>query len=366
MSWGARSSARRGRVILGRGAFRLRELLGELRDRDWIFALSLSFFVAVCVWFAMSVHAFVVPSTGDILLPAFTGQTADDANAECEQLRLTCTVLVRQPSSQYPSDVVMGQQPEAGAHVRQGRAIGFILSSGVQIFPMPDLRFDSLRSATLEIARHKLHLAGTTTVADDDVPANHVLSQNPAPLTSVHEGIAVSLVLSRGPPSSVVVPTFIDLNLDEARDRAERAHVHLGQVVWTPFGLGGPPRGTVVRQSPQAGRYIDPFAPVSLQVSAGPTEYGYLVRQVHATVAIPPDYDVAHVRIEVRDQTGEWNLFDGSALGGQKLDFDLTAVGTAQVDTYIDDELQNATTIGVEPPGMPPVPKVPPEKGPRP
>jgi eukaryotic-like serine/threonine-protein kinase len=312
------------------------------------------------VWFVRSVKDFVAPSSADILLPAFAGQTLDDANAECERLGVTCSVLERDPSDRFPRDVVMAQEPTPGTRVRSGRAISFVVSTGVQIFPMPDLRFESLRNASLALGRLKLNLQSTNVVANDDVPSNYVLAQDPAPLTSVREGSSVRLTLSKGPPASIVVPSFVGQNVNEARSRAGEAHVHLGQIVWTPFGPTGPPRGVVVRQNPAASRPIDPFAPVSLQVSAGPTEYGYLVRQVHTTVAVPPSTEVARVRLEVRDQTGDWNVYDGYAQGGQKLDLTVTAVGTAEVDTYVNEELLNATKVGVEPPGLPAVPKVPP------
>jgi beta-lactam-binding protein with PASTA domain len=126
----------------------------------------------------------------------------------------------------------------------------------------------------------------------------------------------------------------------------------LGQVVWTPFGPDGPARGTVVRQSPAAGTNIDPFTLTSLQVSAGPTEYGYLVRQVHVTAAIPLRDDTAHVRMQVRDDTGTWNVYDGYAQGGAKLDLTVTAIGTAELDTYVNNELLDVTTIGKEPPQL--------------
>jgi len=320
-------------------------------------ALSLAFFVAVFVWFVRSVKDFVAPSATDILVPAFAGQTLEDANVECERLGVTCSVLERDASDRFPRDVVMGQQPAAGTRVRAGRAISFVVSTGVQIFPMPDLRFESMRNASLELGRLKLDLELTTSVANDDVPANYVIAQDPVPLTSVREGSSVRLTLSKGPPTSVTLPSFVDLGIDEARDRAVQARVHLGQIVWTPFGPAGPPRGRVVRQSPPAGRLIDPFAPVSLQVSAGPTEYGYLVRQVHTTVTVPPNDNAVRVRLQVRDQTGAWDVYDAYAQGGQKLDLNVTAVGTAELDTYINEELLNATKIGVEPPGLPAPPK---------
>jgi beta-lactam-binding protein with PASTA domain len=263
-----------------------------------------------------------------------------------------CTVIARQPSEQYPLDVVMGQQPAPGAHVREGRAVSLIVSTGIHIFAMPDLRFESLRNVTLALGNVKLQLAGTKIVPNNDIPANHVVDQNPPPLTSVREGTAVTLTLSKGPPTNVKVPNFVNMGIDAARDAAQAGKVHLGQVVWTPFGVEGPARGTVVRQSPPAGQLIDPFTLVSLQVSAGPAEYGYLVRQVHVTAAIPLRDDAAHVRMQVRDETGTWNVFDGNAQGGAKLDLNVTAIGTAELDTYVNNELLDVAKIGTEPPAL--------------
>jgi beta-lactam-binding protein with PASTA domain len=330
--------------------------LRELLDRDWVLALALAFFVAVVVWFGRSVQDFF-GSSGDVLVPAFTGQTYDDAMTECGQLHLACTVVARQPSEQYPLDVVMGQEPAQGSHVREGRAISLVVSTGIHIFPMPDLRFESLRNARLQLGNVKLDLAGTKVVPNDDVPANYVVQQIPPPATSVREGTSVTLTLSKGPPSNIKVPNFVDMGIDAARDAAAAAKIHLGQVVWTPFGPDGPARGTVVRQSPPAGQVIDPFVLTSLQVSAGPTEYGYLVRQVHVTAAIPLADDTAHVRMQVRDETGTWNVYDGYAQGGAKLDLTITAIGTAELDTYVNNELLDVATLGVEPPQLHPSPK---------
>ncbi len=337
----------------------VRSAYSELLDRDWVLALALAFFVAVLVWFARSVQDFFGGSSADVLLPAFTGQTVDDATGECTRLQLACTVVARQPSEQFPRDVVMAQQPPAAAHVRAGRAISLVVSTGINIFPMPDVRFESLRNVQLLLGNVKLHLAGTKTVPNNDIPADHVVDQVPPPLTSVREGTDVTLTLSKGPPVNLKVPNFVNMSIDSARDAATAAKVHIGQVVWTPFGPDGPARGTVVRQSPAAGAIIDPFALTSLQVSAGPTEYGYLVRQVHVTAAIPLRNDTARVRMQVRDETGTWNVYDGYAQGGQKLDLNVTAIGTAELDTYINNELLDSAKLGVEPPRPSPPPRSP-------
>lgn len=337
-------------------ARRLRSLVADLIDRDWALALALAFLVAVVIWFGRSVNDFFGGSSTDVLVPAFTGQTLDDAVAGCSRAHLTCTVVARETSDTYPVNVVMGQQPAQSALVREGRSVSLIVSNGVQIFPMPDLRFESLRNASLALGNARLHLAGTRMVANDDVPAMHVVEQDPVPLTSVRQGSDVHLALSKGPPGNVTVPNFVNFSIDGARDLAAGSKIHLGQIVWTSFGANGPPRGTIVRQAPAAGRRIDPFEPVSLQVSAGPHEFGYLVRQVHVTAAIPIAKDTAEVRMEVRDETGTWNVYDGFAQGGAKLDLNVTAVGAAELDTYVNNELLNATVLGKEPPTPAPSP----------
>jgi beta-lactam-binding protein with PASTA domain len=325
-------------------------MLRWLLDRDWVFALSLAFTVGVVVWFGRSVQDFFGGNVADVLVPSVVGQTIDDARAEATRLNLTADIVANRASDQYPKDVVMGQQPAAGTHVREGRRLSLVVSTGVTIFPMPDLRYQSLREANLDLGQRKLSLAHTTVVANDDVPAMHVLAQNPPPLASVHEGVAVSLTLSKGPPQGVRVPNLVGMFVDDARDEATRDHIHLGQIVWTPFGHSGPARGIVMHQKPEAGGFIDPFEPVSLQVSAGPDQYGYLVRQVHATTTIPMTQDTATVRIQVSDQTGTWNVYNAYAQGGQKLEFNLTVIGTAELDTYVNNELVNQSTLGVEPP----------------
>ena len=333
-----------------------RARLASMLDRDWVLALSLAFAVGVVVWFGRSIKDFFGPSAASVLIPAFSGQTQSDAQAECARLQLRCVVLATQPSDRFPKDVVMSQQPASGARVRAGRQVSLIVSSGVTIFPMPDLRYESQRNASLELNRRKLQLEKTTIVADSDVPANYVVAQDPPPLSSVREGSKVSLTLSKGPPSAVHVPSFAGKTIDEARALAQRSRIHLGQIVWTPFGPSGPPRGEIVRQNPGPGAEIDPFEEVSLQVSAGPGVYGYLVRQVHVAATVPARNDAANVRIEVRDETGVWNVYDAFAQGGQKIDLNVTAIGSAEVDTYVNNELLNQTRIGKEPPLPSPTP----------
>lgn len=333
---------------------------GLLRQ-DWLLAFALAFFVGVFVWFGRAIHDFMVPSAPQLVAPTLVGQTEADAVDEAQRLRLNAVIVEHETSDSYPQDVVMSQEPKPGTAVREGRQISLVISNGVQIFAMPDLRFESMREVGLDLSRDKLILGHVRQVNDDEIPANHVVAQDPVPLTSVRVGTVVDLDVSNGAPSAVRAPKFVGLTIDAARSLALQQRIHIGQIVWTPFGRYGPPHGEVVRQNPGPDARVDEFDTVSLQVSAGPRESGYLVRQIHATATVPESDKIERMRLEVRDQTGTWNVFDAYAQPRQKLDFNLTVVGTAELDTYINNELVSSQTLGVEPP----LPSLPPDEAER-
>jgi serine/threonine-protein kinase len=321
--------------------------------QDWFLAIALAFFVGVVVWFGRAIVDFVQPSAKELTVPTLVGQTLTDAMHSADRDKLQAVVVARQPSDRYPKDLVIRQDPPAGADVREGRQISLVVSTGVQIYPMPDLRYETLREVNLDLSHYKLSLGRVRQVDSFEVPANRVVSQDPPPLSSVRVGTVVNVDFSKGSQQNVKVPSFVGLTIDEARDRAQHQRIRLGQIVWTPFGRWGPPRGAIVRQSPYAGASIDSAETVSLQVSAGPRESGYLIRQVHATATVPDNQDGSEkavtLRLEVRDETGSWNVYNAFAQPKQRLDLNLTVVGTAELDMYVNNELLNSTKLGAEP-----------------
>ncbi len=323
--------------------------------QDWLFALALALFVGVTVWFGRAIQDFLVPPSRAIGVPTFVGQTLTDAFATAQRTNLKASVVQRTPSDRYPKDVVIRQDPEPGAQVREGRQVSLVVSTGVVIFAMPDLRYESLREVGLDLSHFHLQLGKVRNVSSDEVPANRVVAQDPLPLTSVRVGTVVNVDISKGGPPATRVPSFTDLTIDQARQIATDDHIQLGQIVWTPFGRYGPQRGVVVRQNPAFNTVVEPGQPVSLQVSAGPRESGYVIRQVHATATVPDDAAQTAgksptVRVSVTDETGTWNVYNAYAEPKQKLDFNLTVVGTAELDVFVNNELIDSAKLGTEPP----------------
>jgi serine/threonine-protein kinase len=247
----------------------------------------------------------------------------------------------------------MNQQPQPGMRVRAGRQVSLVISDGVQTILMPDLRYQSLRDARLDLAHSRLALAKVTYMRSDDIPPDHVISQSPDPLVSVTQGAPVSLLVSKGGITSIKLPDFTNMTIDEARGLAAGLHIKLGQVVWTPLGAKGPPHGKIVHQKPDPGTTIGPYDVLSLDVSAGPRESGRIIHQTHVMAAVPPaeagNNQPLHVRFSVSDELGSYDLFTGYAQPGEKFDFNITTVGTSAIYFFVNDTLLGQTKVGQEP-----------------
>lgn len=328
-------------------------LIERYLPRDWVFPIVFAAFVGVLVWFGHSVQEFLLPGPNTVTVPSFVGMALPDAQNDITRMKLKSNVVGHAPSNQYPRGVVMNQEPQAGMRVRAGRQVSLVVSDGVQTILMPDVRYQSLRDASLDLSHSRLQLAKTTYVRNDDIPPDHVISQYPEPLVSVTQGTAVSLLVSKGGVTSIKVPNFAHMKIDEARGLAAALHIKLGQIVWTPLGKKGPPHGEVVLQKPAAGTTIGPYDYVSLDVSAGKNESGRLIHQTHVLAAVPPaepgQNQPLRVRFSVSDATGSYDLFNGFGQPGEKFDFNVTTVGTSAIYFFVNDTLLGETKVGQEP-----------------
>lgn len=314
----------------------------------------LACFVGVVVWFGHDIVRFLAPPADTVTVPAFVGQTLGDATKEIARIQLTSHVIADATSDHYPKGIIINQRPDAGTTVRQGREVSFVVSDGLITRLMPDMRYQSMREVDLDLARVRLHLGTITYAKNDLVPQGQVVDQDPQPLSNVREGDRVNLVLSKGGSPALSVPNFVGMTIDAARTMARKSGVKLGQIVWTPLGGGAAPHGAVVRQSPSASAKIPAYTPVSLDVSAGPNESGYLLRQVHVAAAIPIPQNIAPgdsvvVRLRVHDATGSYDAYRAFAQPGQRLDFTVSTLGTSVVDLYVNNVLVGERRLGNEP-----------------
>ena len=130
-----------------------------------------------------------------------------------------------------------------------------------------------------------------TNAYSDTVPAGTVLTQTPAPGTTLSEADHVVLTISQGPiiiPSSV--PTLIGLSEREAISRLLSAGLTVGEVCYVPSER---PAGIVLSQSTPATSLAEPGSAVSFTVSAG---YSYSQKTVPSLYGLTPDEAAVRLR----------------------------------------------------------------------
>jgi serine/threonine-protein kinase len=159
---------------------------------------------------------------------------------------------------------VTEQSKRPGERVPEQTVVRITVNKGPKTFPVPTFTGLSLEGARQTASQYKLVLAPPREV-DSTKSADTVVDQNPAPGTSIVEGGTVTLTISRG--NLTVVPDVIGKT-------PAAAGALLGEAGLQPrvqLVESTEPEGTVIRQSPAAGKKAKKGSVVVIYVAEKPT-----------------------------------------------------------------------------------------------
>ncbi|WP_447036881.1 Stk1 family PASTA domain-containing Ser/Thr kinase [Streptomyces sp. DSM 118878] len=125
-------------------------------------------------------------------------------------------------SDEIEKGSVVSTDPRAGFTRKADSAVALVVSKGEEI-KVPDVRGDALDDAREDLEEDGLKVRiAPARVYSTDVDKGGVVRQSPAPDTSLAEGDAVTLTLSKG-PEMIEVPDVTGMEVGEATDELERA-----------------------------------------------------------------------------------------------------------------------------------------------
>jgi serine/threonine-protein kinase len=230
----------------------------------WIGSVAL-LVVAIAAFFfvAQSLNTEDVQDTL-VELPNLVGLTQERALEELLDLGLRFTIVDR-PSDDVAAGEVAETRPIAGTLVDPADRVTLFVSSGPETFTVP-----RVIGRDVVAARDALIEAGfvfeIVPVADDVVPANEVIDQDPPAGTNHPPGTSITLTVSAG-PEEVVLPEYAGFSLEDALN----ALVNLGvQVQIVKEFHPTIPDDEVIRTEPRALEIITKNDQVTLFVSQGP------------------------------------------------------------------------------------------------
>jgi serine/threonine-protein kinase len=134
---------------------------------------------------------------------------------------------------------------------------------------VPSVKGLSLAEARREIIAAGLQVGEVSYQEDDSAPNGTVIEQVPGIDQPVEDNTPVALVLSRG-KQTVTVPQVTGRTVAEARERLEKANLHVGEV--QDIFHESVPKGLIVKQGIAPGTKVEAGAGVDLTVSKGVEE----------------------------------------------------------------------------------------------
>ncbi len=201
-------------------------------------------------------------------------------------------------------------------------------SSLVQV---PDVAGMTPAAARERLASLGLEYRQVGARGSENIPAGAVLSQDPAPGTSVPPKSVVEVVLSRG-PQQVAVPAVTEMSLEQAKRYLEDRGLACGQVRRDYHDRI--PAGYIAGTFPPANTRLSPGSKVDIVVSLGPRPptpeppplpeppEGGTGREETIVYTVPADLPgagKANVTIEMLDDTGRHIIYQGQHRRGDRL-----------------------------------------------
>ena len=135
-----------------------------------------------------------------VQVPSITGKTKEEAEAALTTIGLTLSVQSEEWSNTVPSGTVISQNINVGQEVDPGRAVGVVISKGVEQVQVPNILNNTRASAESTLIQSGLVMQiAVQRVHSDTVVEGSVLDFEPGAGVMVDRGTIVTVTLSAGP-----------------------------------------------------------------------------------------------------------------------------------------------------------------------
>jgi eukaryotic-like serine/threonine-protein kinase len=265
------------------------------------------------------------------------GLTITEARPEVEAEGLFLKVVDHRFDAAAPEGTILFQEPPAGQIVKIGRPLHVTVSLGRKRSRVPELQGLPLGEGAVLLGSAGFAVGRRTAIIDERLPAGAIVASEPAAGEELKEGLAVDLLISRGPDRRSAMPSLLGAALPEA----------LALMRGREFGLEdlhtelrpGLPHNTVVRQEPLPGSLVAPQEKVSLWISRSPFDASFEPTERFELVSysVPPALDSARLTILTRWQGQEKILLEGRYPGGEEVKIPVAARHGMEVHIQIND-----------------------------
>jgi serine/threonine-protein kinase len=276
----------------------------------------------------------------EVMVPDVVGKPAETARSLLtnENLRVQITEAF---NDQVPAGYVISQQPQAGQIVKERRAIQIILSRGLDVTAIPDLKGLQRREAEARIRSTGLKVGIISEEYSATVPVDAIISQNPRPPGQVAKGILIDIVVSKGKsPQQISVPNFIGESMQSVLARIEALHLKVGRIRETSTTRFAP--GMISSQAPLPGSSVYEGTTIDLEVAR--SEAG-IPKRARIQFVVPDGPIRQACRIIVTDANGERVVYENVHRPGERVEKVVEGTGQMTVRAIVNNKLVQEQTF---------------------
>lgn len=299
------------------------------------------------------VWLYFTRGVSNTVVPELTGRQLEEVRTFVQDRDLRIRVH-KKSSLESPEGEIIRQIPNAGALIKETRAIELYVSKGPEMLSVPNLVGESLLEARNFLRRNRemegdenpsFYLGNISRVFSEHQPEDHIVAQQPRPDQRAVQGSEIDILLSKGSwPRRTTIPDLVGLNLDKARDVLRENHLNAGNIRYTY--RSDSPATVVLEQFPPEGRIVQRRQSVTLTANLDEPDEPEN-RVVYSYVRINPPLDVleGHLRVVMNDRRGSRVVFDDMVQPGETVQFLASVEGKAQLFLYWNGEFYQYRTL---------------------
>ncbi|WP_346354539.1 Stk1 family PASTA domain-containing Ser/Thr kinase [Azotosporobacter soli] len=297
------------------------------RRRRWSFIVALLLLAGFAGGAFLSYGKFW--SSREVTVPDVVGKQVDIARNVLlnQNLRIT---LSESYDDKVPLGHVISQYPEAGAVVKEQRAITVVVSKGSEVTTVPDLKGLNRRDAEAKLKSAGLTIGRVDEVYNPELPLESVISQNPRPPAQVNKNTPIDLVINHNSGvKKVALPDWRGLPLPGVTAQAESLKLKIGKVTEEASERYAP--GTVISQNPSGGAEVIEDSSVDLVVS----KTGSSTKRVGVQITVPDGPSRQTVQIVVNDAAGKRTVYENVHKPGDRIEKTVEGSASGKVQVFV-------------------------------
>ena len=289
--------------------------------------------VVAASFLIIGLFSFGVIGGPEVEVPDVTGKTVVEAQNILAKAKLGYTIDEEYNIKVAPGTVI-SQNPGAKRMVKEGRKITLVVSKGVELGDVPNLKGKRLTEAKAMLKSSRFELGRVSYRYVSGSPEETILEQSVAPPAKLPIGTKLDVVINIK-SDQVVLPDLVGLNSTSAKNKLNDLGLVLGKVNMV---VSKEPDNTVIEMNPASKEVVNVGTVVDITVAKN-VETSKPQQSQYVEFIVPAGSDHQEIKIVVVDDAGSRVVYNNAHKPGVRLRQQIEGTGNIRVQFYSNDKL---------------------------